>query len=238
MKKLLLLIFVCCLPVSFVYAQDDERIEYGETVTGEITNQSFEVAYEFVGKQDDVIVIEMEPVDALGDLDSPALLLLNSENQVVADTSDLFTVGTTKLAVELPANDTYSLIATRTDGRAGDDVGEFTIRLLLLNELFEGVEREGTTGSDLPTNYYVIRQDGEPFTLTYEKLGGEFSPAVSVNVIQDNGLTDVISISGDGLEYGQVRLPSASGVYIISVEEALFDFSFDEENADYALSIS
>lgn len=238
MKKLILTLVLCALPLHFAQAQEPDVIEYGETVTGEITNQNFEIPYEFRGKQNDVIIIELEPIDPFGELDSPALLLLDAENDIVADTSELFTVGSTKLAVELPVNGTYALIATRSDGRAGDDVGEFMLRLLLLPELTEGAQAEGTIGTDLPPNYYAIRQTDGVFTLSYEKINGEFSPEISVNQIENSGLTDLISLSGDGLEYGQIRLPSAGGLYVIAVEEALFDFSFEEENAEYTLSLS
>ena len=54
--------FVLLLFVSMTFAaqaQDATPIQYGEIVNGEITEDEYEIAYNFSGTQGDIVVIEM-----------------------------------------------------------------------------------------------------------------------------------------------------------------------------------
>lgn len=234
--SLMLMALLCA--ASLVSGQDVDTIEYGESVTGELTDREFEIAYEFTGSEGDVIVIYMAAVDTLGDLNRPELLLLNSENDVVADTADAFTIGEILLAAELEAEDTYTILATRQDGRAGDSVGEFTLDLIKLPVLELDKEVSETISSEDSDQYYAIRSDSSTLVLSYLKLSGTFSPMISINVINDEaGLDEVVVLQGSALERAAVNVPSEPGLYIVTVGEAPFDFNFNEVEAEYELML-
>jgi hypothetical protein len=224
--------------LTFAAQAQDETIAYGETINGTISDQNFEIAYTFSGGESDVIVAELESVDALGELERPILLLVNSQNEILGDTAETFSYQSALLAAELPAEETYTLLVTRENGRAGDDVGDFTLRLLLAPEIVAGRVVEDSSGTDAPKDYFVARQSGSPATLVYHKVDGDFAPEIAVHRIEEGALTPVISMSGSELADGQVTLPSSGSLYVISVGEAPFDFSFGDLKVTYELSIS
>jgi len=222
-----------------VYAQDTTTIEYGQQVSGEITDRNFEVPFDFEGKEGDVLIAEMKPVDSLGDLNSPELILINSEGDTVADTSGSFSFGGALLAVQLPTNDTYTILASRSDGRAGDSVGEFTLALINPTILKPKESLTGTASSAEGATYYMIESGKAPYNLSYQKLDGEFSPEVSVNVInEEGGLSSVINLNGSFLSNVQVSIPESEVPIIVKISEAAFDFNFDEVTAEYELLIT
>jgi hypothetical protein len=179
----------------------------------------------------------MEALTFDSELSSPAILLLNSENDVVADTTETFSIRGALLVAELPADDTYTLIATRTDGRGGTDQGEYWLRLSEVPVLEAGSNVDALIATDDPANYVAVRQGDEALRLTYEKTDGEFAPEITVNRIDGSSLESVISLTGDELEEATVSLPNEAGLYVIAVTESLFSFSFEAEDAKYRLSI-
>lgn len=235
-------IFLSFLLIFFVSAaqtQDGTPVEYGQVMTGEITNQAYEVPYNFSGNQGDVIVILMKPVDPLGDLSSPEIILLDKNSNLIADTSGSFSISAALLAIELPSSDSYTVLASRADGRAGDSVGEFILEIIKLEELIADEVFKDTISSEGRENFYLVRNEGASFTLSYEKVAGEFAPQISVNRIDENhGLTQVVGLFGEDLTKGSVNIPLDSGIYIINVAEALFDFNFEEVTADYNLLLT
>lgn len=241
MKKAQFLISICLILlmtiVTITQAQGDTPIEYGQTLTGEITNRNFEVPYVFSGAEGDVIVVEMAAVDRGGDLDRPDIILLDGEGELLADTSESYSFGEILLATILPADGEYIILATRADGRAGESVGEYTLRLLKPPVLNVGEPIEDTA-INTTSNFYTVISDGSALAIAYDKSAGEFFPQVSINRINEEyGLSDVVSMSGEEFEKGQIYLPAGEGVYIITVSEAAFDFNFEDVQADYTLEL-
>ncbi|MCC6896949.1 MAG: hypothetical protein IT321_29290 [Anaerolineae bacterium] len=216
----------------------NETIEYGQTVTGEITNRNFEIPFDFTGSEGDVIIIEMSPVDDLGDLNSPQIILLNEDGDVVGDTSGSFSFGSTLFTTQLENDGTYTILATRSDGRAGDSVGEFTLALINPERLEANSPLEGSISSSGGSNYYLVEVEGSDIAFKYSKTDGEFAPDISVNVINDYyGLDSIITLNGDALSDAQVALPSRPNLFIVKVSEALFDFNFETVSADYEVTV-
>lgn len=239
MKKLFILLVTCVLVVSNALAQEGSPIEYGETVTGEISDEKFEVPYTFEGNADDIVVIQMEETEVFGDLSSPLIILLNENNRVVTDSSRIFSIGDATLVTQLPADGTYTILATRSDGRAGDSVGEFVLRLINVPLLsVNGTVSEQISSEDT-SQYFAVVSDGSDMTLTYEKQAGTFAPEITISRLESDGeLTEMVTLSGDALERGTVNVPSSRGTYIISLAPALFDFNFREVTADYELTLA
>jgi hypothetical protein len=99
LKRVLLLSLFLLVASGLAFAQDEgDMLAYGDTGNGEITNREYEIPFTFKGRADDVVVIEMNPVDTFGTLTQPALILLDEDNDVVADTSMTFAIGGARIA--------------------------------------------------------------------------------------------------------------------------------------------
>jgi len=202
MKRFLFLL-VCLLGlfvVSPVAAQGGEnRIDYGQTVEGTITNAQFEHLYTFSGAGGDLIAIELlirdfQPL--------PALVLLDATGAPVGSVEMdgmLRSVQPGAMATyvgSLPADGDYTIVATRFGGRMGMGEGDFVLRLIKIPTL---VPEEPVLNSltQRSRGYYSFEGPG-PIQLSYEHLGGDLRPNVSVFLLQDSGdLESLISFQGE-----------------------------------------
>lgn len=233
MKRPLFALFVLLAFVSIAYAQDSTPIEYGEVVTGEITNQSYEVNYTFTGKAGEIVIAEMAPVDTLGDLNSPQVLILDSDFEVIGDSSQIFNFGVATVMLELPDDGEYNIIATRTDGRSGDSLGEYTLELILPQILADGDETTGSVSSEGRNQYFAVQLEADG-VLQYAKTDGDMFPQITVKILGTS--TEVFTLSGEALDYAIAGTLAANTTYVVEVGEALFDFNFTEVTADFTLS--
>ena len=133
--SLLVLGFIMVMP-SFA---QDTTLTYGDTVTGEITNENYEVLYSFEGSADDVILVEMTFLEAGLD---PYLQLKNANGDVIFFDDD-GGVGLNSVLgpIILPETGTYTIVATRYMQVDGQSEGPFELTLsqaslsnLVLNE--------------------------------------------------------------------------------------------------------
>jgi hypothetical protein len=223
------------LPITS-YAQD--ALEVGTPVRGEITNAEFEVEYTFSGAADSVVIIELLAEDDEGFMNElyGQVILVNSSGEVVVDTADNFTFGDATLVTQLPADDEYTIIATREDGRAGESEGEFTLILNVPDVLGFGDVAEGAASSEGEALYYVVEAE-EDFELSYNKNAGDFDPEILISTVADNNsdTEDYASINGSITNVSIGDIPA--GLYIIEVDDALFSFYWDEVTADFTLSV-
>ncbi|HEX3049023.1 MAG TPA: hypothetical protein VHP83_00085 [Aggregatilineaceae bacterium] len=240
MKCFVLLISLLALSLSptLVIAQDDTSniIEYGQTVTGEITNKEFEVEYRFTGSTGDVIIIEMKPVDSMGDLTMPAIVVLDTEYTVLWNAG---AYGNVTLSAMLPYDGEYAIFATRDDGRAGDSVGEYTLTLSNAPVLEVGVPIEGNiSGEDIA--YYAINATAGSFTVNYEKMGGELFPEITLNVISEGQLEQTAVLSGTIMS-GAIGIdPSylTSDILLLAIRRGLWDWSSSENTVSYGVTLN
>lgn len=217
-----------------VNAQDGGAIAYGDTVQGEISNTAFEVEYKFEGTEGDLIVAIMADVDGvLGDFEAPGIILLGPDNAIITSVEESFT-NQAILPAKLPSTGSYTLIATREGGRAGESVGSYNLTLIQPT-LIEGTV-EGSVSSE-GVAFYALETD-QSFTLDYQKTGGEFNPRVQVSVIGEDGRLDEIgSLEGARVDSGSIGIAAGLEVsYFITLDEALFDFNFDEVTANFTLT--
>jgi hypothetical protein len=226
------------IPLLVIQAQDGNPIEYGQIVEGEITNREFEIPYLFAGSAGDTIIITMRAVDTLGDLNTPQIVLINEDNDVIAYTSDQFTINDTLLATQLPEDGEYTILATRADGRSGDSVGEFALELVKPQLIETGKSITGEITSEGNDQYYLVESTSTPLDLVYQKTDGEFAPRVTVNVInEDYELQEVIAITGKELKSARINLPSTKGRFILALGEETWDYYFDEASASYQIGV-
>lgn len=125
---------VLCLILLLLFplaASAQQSIQYGDTVTGSISNEAPIQEYQFAGTAGDVITISMEAVEG-SELDS-YLRLLNSNDEVVAENDDAADV-TINAAISdftLPVDDTYLIQASRYGLEGGISEGDFQLTLTL-----------------------------------------------------------------------------------------------------------
>lgn len=229
-----LLTFFVCIPVL---AQEDENrntLTLGESVTGEITDQNFEVEYTFEGDEGDVIAAFMRGTEN-SSFDAPQILLLNPEFDVIADTTSVVAVDGTRLISELPRDGEYTIIATRTDGRAGESVGEFSLNVFMpsIINYDSTLERETTNQQ---TIYSMLRTDSESM-LEFEIQSGEFRPEITIATLDDNNSTISNFIVASGLTRGSLGILAPDTLYIVIASQPEFSYSFEELSATYTLNL-
>lgn len=228
-------------PIS-VYAQDDEdgTLKYGDVVSGEITNRDFEVEYSFIGGEGDIIVAELIPEDRSDGLDRPSIILLDGDFAVLESIDGSF--GAAVLFYELPESGEYFILATRRDGRSGESVGEYALRLNQVEELEPGVTVEGVASTEQPI-YFAVRAVSD-FDILYTRGTGDFRPEININSIQDSffgntNLNSVASMEGDQLQRGAIgpAVPEDT-LFIVTISSPSFYFSFRTEEVGFTLELS
>lgn len=241
-KRLIILSLVAVMLIALApsFAQDGGAIEYNSTITGEITNDNFEVNYSFSGAAGDVVLARVEPVEFFGGYADPVLTLTAADGTVLAYRTGF---SSADVAAILPVDGDYTLTVGRADGASGSSVGEFYLSLWLPDVLTSGASVSASTDSDSVV-YYVVK-DLSAFTLAYEKSGGEFAPEISVNAIvtepnyadEFGYLETWAALNGKVLKAGSLSVDGDADVYVIKVAEALFDFNFFLVTADYTLTL-
>ncbi len=236
MKGLFILLALLSLALPGLAQEDVPVVEYGQVVSGQITNRTFEVEYGFAGAEGDVILAEMKPVEgASNNFHSPAIVLLDADYNVL-ETANGYSLGVTLFA-QLPASGEYSLLATRQDGRAGDSVGEFTLKLSKLRMLKDG-ETVGGKAHPQTIDYYAV-ETRIPFTVAYERKTRGFYPQVGIAVIRDYGLYEIASLKGETLVSGAIGIAPEtpdSQLYIVMVQSTSY-YGDSQETVEYAITL-
>lgn len=238
----LLLTFILTLvlaPVASAVAVQEptETIEFTQIVQGQITDNAVQRRYQFEAQAQDVVIIRMTPDGDEAGLQTPAFQVLNGDT-IIVDSTDVFTLS---LAVahavfQLPSDGTYTLIATRREDRSNGGVGNFILSLNRAARLETGLLVNAQT-SDRAEQYYVL-EPTSPFTVAYTKVGGRFSPSVTISAIKNGGATDhVAELSGKFLDSGTMSLtPDSGALYLIRVGKAFF--SPNEGDVQYTLIVT
>src|SRR5688572_6722362 len=115
---------ICILILSLsmtllAQAQDATPIGYGETVSGEITADAFEIPYIFSGEQGDIVLVEMRRANTDSGLYNAAVVVLDPSGSLIADSADYIAYEGAEavVTVELPESGDYTVLATRDSGR-------------------------------------------------------------------------------------------------------------------------
>jgi hypothetical protein len=225
----------------FAQAQDGTAIGYGETVSGEITADEFEIPYTFKGAAGDIIVVEMRRANTDSGLYNAALVVLDPSGSLIADSADYIAYEGAEaiVAVELPENGEYTVLATRDSGRSGEEIGEFVLKLF--NPEILGEEPiQGEVTNETQDQYYVVVSDGS-FTVSYRVLESNYAPLVDVNYVNEDGYFEsAASMSGLRLDAGSVQVFAESGeLYVVAIVADDLDYLFDEDvQVSYELSSS
>lgn len=236
--RVLMLVGLGLLPAVAAAQGDGKLIEYGLVIEAELSNETFAIPYTFAGSAGDVIVVLMNDAEPLGPMREPAIILRDPQDNELGTMEG--SVGSLTFAAQLPFDGTYTLIATRTGEASGSSSGPFVLQLIQPTTL--AVDETITAEASSETSLFYLVEASGPFSLVYEKLSGEFSPEVTVNMIDDEfRLDDVAVLGGRYMSGGVLGLdPDLSREvepFVVVVEEALFDFNFHTVTAAFELTL-
>jgi hypothetical protein len=217
-----------------VRAQDSTAIEYGKAVIGEVTDAGSSIKYTFTAEANDVVVIRMKQ-EGSGSSVSPHVVLLDSSGNTIADTKDQVAIYSVNVAAQLTDAGEYTITANSADEKS---TGKFELALSKATVLEPGTAMPGK-GSSESYNYYTYTSDS-PFTLQYEKHGGDFAPTIAVNRVDEkHEMRSVALLSGEQVGSGTIGVrPKQKELYIVSVGEGTFDLNFQPVTADYTLTLT
>lgn len=128
----------------------------------------------------------------------------------------------------------YTITASSADGKS---TGKFRLYLAKAETLTPDASVKGHTDSD--TYAYYSYSSGSPFSLAYEKQGGDFAPTVMVNRVDNHEMKEVGTLGGKQISKGSLGIkPEENGLYIVSIGEGTLDINFEKVTVDYGLTLS
>lgn len=229
---------------SFIYGQNSSTklIKYGDTVNDILVSKDTENEYKFAASAGDVIVIDVKTSDILNAL-QPQIKLLNARGSTMASTSDIdngltnFDAFTSILAYEIPADGDYTILISDGPFQSATPNSKFIMRLfkpeiLSADKILEDTSRKNTN------SYYVIISKGQ-FALRYQKLEGEYYPAINIDRVENGILERLSTTFGDSLEESIVRVkPNRNTIHLVTITRAPFDTDFFGDSiVNYRLSV-
>jgi hypothetical protein len=183
MRKTLLFMLAALVMISVVgvtAAQDATPLTLGEAIEGEITNDDFEVLYTFDGSAGELALIQMwQAPDAEEYVDTELILQDPSGSDIASGPGDAALYSQATIAVELPEDGTYTIIATRYEGRTGESVGPYVLVANIVEPLAAGSKVDATIygyDSELRTipQQYVVQGSGATKISFTQEVGDLF----------------------------------------------------------------
>jgi hypothetical protein len=141
----MLVLLIAVSVAGVTAAQDATALKLGESVTGEISADSYEIPYTFEGKSGEVALIQMWEAPDASDYVDTYLILQGPDGKVFAENSnDPALYSNSVIAATLPADGKYTIIATRDGGRTGDSVGPYVLQANIVEPLKAGSKIDAT----------------------------------------------------------------------------------------------
>ena len=217
MISLLMVVF----GLSVITAQN--TFNYGDTVTGALSNDTPEVSYTFNGVAGDVVIAEVCETEQFSDLNYPFLTVSDASGNVIAQSSE-FNFKNAVLAVDLQADGAYTLtVSGNPNYPASETIGNFTLTLEQVPRLAPGSPvSDGIRLDD--ARYYLV--ESPRFDVRFTQTGDNFLP-LSINVVDPdfNELQPFAIIAGS-ISASNFTFVGGDGItrYIIAVGEIdIFD---------------
>lgn len=173
--------------VGAAFAQDSgQTLEYGQTVTGNITAQNHSILYSFQGRRGEIITLSMATLS--GDLD-PYMSLVDSNGAGVAFSDD---DGQGRAAliegIRLPSDGPYFVIASRFGHALGNTTGDYQLTLTRLGAAIEagaviryGDRIIGEITQDQPQAVYIFQGTrGEVISLRMMRTSGDLDAFIDL----------------------------------------------------------
>lgn len=195
-----LLILVVILSMVMVLpsaAQDGGTLAYGDTVIGELTDEVYEVRYTFDGTAGDLVMMTLTADEYAFDT---YLYLYNSSDTLVGENDDSAGLDS-RLIMELPGTDTYTIVATRLDGPDGTGIGTFSLSLGIVEKINPSIPYAAEFALDgpYPVVAFMVPDDGL-YNITYSQNGGDGHPNFEVNLLEGGYVTNIVYMSATKLQ--------------------------------------
>ena len=174
-----------------VSSASGSALRYGDSVYNTITDSNPQVYYSFRATRGDVISVRMQR--ASGDLD-PALLLVNSQSQIIADNDD--NPGTLDAAINgfiIQEDGVYAIIASRFGQAAGKSKGAFVLTLAAGSEsglgrsidfalpILPGVPAQDEITDSTNVRFYsFVGKRDDVVTIRMSRVGGELDTFIAL----------------------------------------------------------
>jgi hypothetical protein len=226
------LLVTTALPVQ-AFAQSATTIKYGDIVKGTLTADKATITYTFKTTANDVVVLYMQQ-DGSDSSVAPVMTITDSQKAVVGDTTKQYTTYSAIFAFQATAGGSYTVVAGTGDAAK---LGNFKLLLSKAEVLTVGKAANGHATSD--QSAYYVYTSGDPFTVSYSKQAGDFTPTVNVNQISDSFSLKQLAFIGGGLvSAGSLTIkPTAKQMFVLSIEANVFDFITSAVTADFTLQV-
>jgi len=214
---------------SAALAQGEQTITFGQTVEGVLSSETGTVEYTFAGEQGQFVRITMLQVDSM----DPYLRLLDADGNVLAEDDD--SAGSLNSRIgpyRLPANGTYTIVATSLGGR---DAGTFTLSLdtVTVQRIEYGQRITGELNPDEPqVEYSFSAEAGDVVSIDLESDDFDAYLTLKSAATQATIASDDDSGSGRNARIGPFTLAD-SGDYIIAVSAF-----FGDPEGEYSLTLN
>ena len=220
---------------------DANPIDYGKTVSGEISDKAKEVRYEFEASKGDIAVIQMLP-GVEKTLYGAHVKLEDKDGKALADSAALLVFGRLGeiVAAEISADGTYA-ITVYVDKSWKDDAGTFDLTLLKAQVLEAGKSAAGeveSTPKGKRASYSAVYalSSTDDVMLSYAKGKGSYSPSVIVFSLETgNSLYPLSYMGGRALGAGSLKVDGDRNFRIVAVGNLNFG---DQSSADKSESAS
>lgn len=211
MRKMFMLFIIgvvalALVPSTVVQARQAEdfcvgspTIDYGDTVTGEITDAAAAAVYCFDGSRGDEVTVSVEATS--GDLDTVVVLSDPTLEEFYASNDDISaTSSDSEVAFELPTSGEYLILVTRFEMVDGTSSGRFTMTLSVAGDGSSSGGGRGGLGG-LGGGTPVVEEDPVVINITCD-TGEEIRGGVQFSFININpGFSYTVTAIGiDGFD--------------------------------------
>lgn len=235
---LIMVVWSGVMSIGLVAAQEKITLKLGEYVKGSITEKVYEVSYSFSGKKGDVVTLEIVSDPEKPDLD-PNIELRDSDGKRLAFNDD-FTYPLALAIAELPADGDYIAVAGRANGKDGDSVGDFLIRVTIVELVGPGstIEAIIDSGYSVPPQIYVMRPEKDaPLEINFSQKVSEYFADIRVLKWLPEAYPDAIVNLDNTVKLSKASLTidlEAGNFYVIRLAQSFFSFA---DQLDFPVTI-
>jgi hypothetical protein len=211
---------------------------------GELTNAAHEAKYSFTGKAGQIVMVEMIPKPGTYDLD-PLVVLRDSDGDILGQSDD-FSYPLSLVVVELPSDEEYVILASRSGGETGSSEGAYWVRVSEVQPVEKGATLEATISSNteknLPNAFVLHPAENTSYKIGFsQKLGELFG---NLKIIQwdgsDYGGATVLSMDDTAKVSEATFTVDLEGgqFYVLMVQQAFSSFVFDDLEATITVTVN
>ncbi len=241
--SLIILVLLTALGAGAAVAQDKIPLEMGQWVSGTISDTAYEVKYTISAKKDQLIMLEMVPKPGTYDLD-PDVLIRNSDGDVLAQNDD-FSYPLSIALLQIPADGTYTVLATRSGGKGGSSTGDYLIRASSVEPLKPGTKQDVTITSnydkDIPNDFVIAPASDGPVKIGFSQKAGDLFASLQISEWIDDsypntvlGMTDTAGVTAATFS---VNLKSGT-YYILTIGRSSDSYQTTDETATVTFTMN